>query len=320
MNLHLALNVHIDTSVIFPPPEKARYGHAQYNDNQYDPFAPIGIQIADKITALIYGYMIKHFTYGNQRGYKYSLDMARKFMIASMPTLSQFAPEKVWWTRFKKIEGWRNWTAFYNLAFYNVNIYPTDKVLIRVTDTPTDFGNAVTTRQILDDRLSSNAYDHGVYDHACYPGDVDEYPEVWLMVPNLTAYEPLYNFSNYNYDIYYETAVFDPNVLTNLMLSFRQNQNPLYRELLWFIGGERMSTLYTIHGKYQGDIRKNIEMALEGQISSPMQIAYYYAFSLEYAYSRKFMQLVDAEKVIQKWINLGLNEALLRRVAELTLR
>jgi hypothetical protein len=315
MNLSLALNVHIDTSTIFPPASKARYSRSRYNVGQYDPYAPIGIQIADKITAFLYGYMVRHFVYGNQRGYKYSLAMALGFLHSCMPTLEQFAPEKVWITRFKKIEGWRNWTAFYNLAFYNVNIYPTDKVLIRVTDNPTNYGKTVTPREVLDDQLSSNAYNHGVYDHTYYPGDINPYDEVWLMVPNLTCYESLYHFANYNYDLYYQTAVFDPHVLTEVIEAFRAGQNPAYRQLLWFTGGERMKAMYTVHGSYQANIRAMIEKVLDGDIQSPMQIPQYYAFALEYVYARKFMQLVDAEKVIRKWVLLGLSDMLLRRVA-----
>lgn len=314
-NLNIALNIDIDINVIIPPPVKAKYGYAKYGLDQYDPLAPIGILIPNSLTKYLYTYMIKYFMQPNFRGYKYSMPISIKYLNASGEMFKTFAPNPVWLPRFRKIESWRMWTSFYNLAFYNVNIYPPDDVFIRVTDDPDFFGYTPHERSTLDDPLSSNLYDHGCYDCSFYPGDVDPYPEIILLADNIQCYEPLYNVANYGFDAYFDSVVFNPNVLVDIMTEFRQTQQPAYRQLIWLTGSERMKVMYTVHGSYQGDIRALVERVLGNDISSPLQLAKYNAFALEYPYARQFMQLVDAEAVITKYIRLGLSETLLRRIA-----
>jgi hypothetical protein len=319
-NINLITGIVSETGVIFPAPVKAQYEVARYDVDKYDPLAPIGILIPNTITEYLYIYIVRHFTYGSRRGYKYSTTMAFQMFDSEAQIFTQFAPLPVWTPRIRKIEGWRNWTAFYNLALYNVNPYPTDQVFIRVTDSPSAFGNPVAARTVMNDNLSSNLYGHGVYGYSFYPSTAAPYPEVLLLSPNLQCYQPVYNIANYGYDVYYDIVVFDPNIMTNVVSSFQETQNPIYRQLVWLTGSPRMQTMYAIHATYQHDVRSKIENALANRISSPILISQYYAFALEYSYARKFMQLVTAQNVIQKYVKLGLDEALLNTIAQLTQR
>jgi hypothetical protein len=319
-NLGTLVGIDIDIGVTFPTPRKARYGEAQYSLDLYDPIAPLGILIPDEITKQLYIHMIRHFMSATWRGYKYSMRVANMYLYASLPIFTEFAPEPVWGVRFRKIEAWRLWTSFYNLAFYGCNIYPTEEVFIRVTDNPSFYGYPVNPRTTRNDNLSSNLYDHAVYDRAFYSREVAPYPEILLLAPNLYCYEPVYNVANYNYDVYLDLPVFDSNVLIEIMEHFKQTQQPLFRELVWFTAGEKMKLNYAIHATYQHETLQRILNRFKDVLQSPLQIGWIQAFAMEYAYERKLMRLVEAEKVIQKYIRLGLSEPLLRQAAQMTQR
>ena len=319
-NLQINLNIDIDFSIITSGIIKAKYGHARYNVDVYDPIAPIGVLIPNELTKQLYIYMTNRFTYATYRGYKYSLKMAKQFLDADLPIFTDFAPSPVWMPRFKKIEAWRNWTSFFNLAFFNVNIFPAKNVFIRVTDSPTFYGYSINPRTVLNDNLSSNLYDHGVYDNSFYLGDQDPYSEVILLSPNIYCYEPIWNVANFNYDRFIDKPVFDPSVLINIVEQFKGTQQPAYRSLVWLKGAERMQTMYMVHATYQHDILAKILRRFSNVINSPIEMAQYQAFALEYAYERKFMRLVEAEKVVLKYISLGLSETVLRGIIKLTSR
>lgn len=319
-SLQINLNIVIDNTIILPPSPKARYGFAFYAVDVYDPIAPVGILIPDELTKQLYLMIVKHFLYPTWRGYKYNMRIARKFLDASLPIFETFAPIPVWLPRFRKVEAWRNWTSFYNLAFYGCNIYPAPEVFIRVTDSPEDFGNPVQARTERNDNLSSNLYDHAVYDRAFYPRTVAPYPEIILLTPNLYCYQPVYNVANYGYDVYLDKPIFDGNTLIDIIQHFKDTHQPIYQELVWLKHSDRMQTMYAIQAVYQQETLRKILLAHSKVISSPIQIGRAYAFAMEYAYERKLMRLVEAERVIQKYVALGLSEGLLRQIAAITSR
>jgi hypothetical protein len=331
-NLSINLNIDIDVEIVIHYSQKARYGFARYGVDVYDPFAPIGILVPDELSKQLYTYMVRHFTPATYRGYKYSMRIAIQYLNANLPIFEKFAPIPVWLPRFRKIEAWRTWTSFFDLACFDVNIFPCEEVFIRVTDEEAskydsgkyDYnvydGYEVAPRIVRNDNLSSNLYDHAVYDRSFYPNESAPYPEILLLAPNLYCYEPVFDVANFDYDVFLDVPTFDPDVMYDIMEEFKQTQQPLYRELIWFTKAERMQTMYTVQATYQHDILTKILRAFRNEISSPIQISQVAAFAMEYGYERKFMRLVEAEKVIDKYVSLGFDEGLLRRITAIVLR
>jgi len=319
-SMNILIQIEIDINIIFPPPEKARYGYAHYSVDVYDPLAPLGVLVPDELMKQLYVYVIKHFIYPTWRGYKYSLETAMKFLYASLPVFTEFAPEPIWIPRFRKIEAWRNWSAYYDLSCFDVNIFPADEIFIRVTDDPESFGYPVSERTVRSDNLSSNLYDHAVYERAFYPKTVAPYREILLLTPNLYCYQPVFDVANFDHDNFLDVVVFDENILYDIIESFKQTQQPLYRQLVWLKGSERMKVMYAVQASYQHETTTKIVNAFTDRVSSPIQLGQLYAFAMDYAYQRKFMRLVEAENVIERYKRLGLEESLLRQVAQITSR
>jgi hypothetical protein len=318
--LSINLNIVIDNNVILPPPTKARYGTARYGYDRYDPLAPIGILIPDQLTKQLYLFLIRHFMNATYRGYKYSLNTALQFLDASIQIFTKFAPEPVWVPRFRKVEAWRMWTSFFDLSCFDVSIFPADEVFIRVTDTPEDFGYPISPRTTRTDNLSSNLYDHGVWDRSFYTCVPAPYREIILLAPNLQCYEPVWDVANWDYDVFFDTVVFDPNALYDVIEHFKERQNPMYQQLTWFLSSERMKTMYAVQATWQQETLRRVLYKFRNVISSPLQISMIHAFAMEYGQQRKFMRLVESEKVIQKYVKLGVPESVLRGVAQVTQR
>jgi hypothetical protein len=327
-NLSILLNIVIDVNITFPvmisPMTRAQYGYAKYGIDKYDPFTAFAILIPDTLQKSLFEYMVRHFLMSGERGYKYDLATSYKFVDATENMLTKFAPEPVWKPRFQKIEAWRNWGSFWGAAFWGVNIWPQKYILIRITGHEKDYGwpdnpNTVRTGEDLAPRYGRDLYGATFY-RLPIKYQTAPYPEYFVKTLHLYVYQPVWGVANWGYDVWLDKPFFDPSILFGVVQDFRNRQQPQYRELTWFTGSERMKALHSIHASYQGDVFQKIQRLTAQRIRSPLEIPQYYAFALEYAYTRKFEQLVNGEAIIQKYKALGLNESLLRDISFLTLR
>lgn len=125
--LNLTISVYVDVNIIFPPTGKAKYGSAIYGTNVYDPTVILSVLTADALTKWLMLHMVRRFLLSNQRGYKYSMPQSIYWLNAEIPMLETTAPEPVWYVRVRKIDASRNWTAFYDMAFFDVNAFPMDR-------------------------------------------------------------------------------------------------------------------------------------------------------------------------------------------------
>lgn len=125
-SLSLIISINIEVEIVLPPILKARYGSAKYGLSRYDPLTILGVLLVDNLTKFLLAEMIRQFLPATQRGYKYAMHESLFFLNADLPIFEQFAIDPVWFVRFRKMEASRNWTAFYDMAFFDVNIYPTN--------------------------------------------------------------------------------------------------------------------------------------------------------------------------------------------------
>lgn len=124
--LDLAIKINIDIEIILNPINKAKYGSAIYGTSVYDPITVLGVLTANSLTKWLMLHMVRRFLPANERGYKYAMQESLYWLNAEIPMLETVAPEPVWFTRARKIDATRNWTAFYDMSFYDVNAYPTE--------------------------------------------------------------------------------------------------------------------------------------------------------------------------------------------------
>lgn len=348
--LNLAININIDIEIIWPTGGKAKYGSARYGTDVYDPTTVLGVLTADTLTKWLMLHMARRFLPPNERGYKYSMPQSLYWLNAEIPMLAVAAEEAVWYVRVRKIDATRNWTAFYDMAFYDVNAYPTEpytdpvlgdidsQVFIRFSDMLRSLyemaryddglydyppNSLLDVGGIFDDStrpawISANFYDTAKYDRAPYSGLSMPYPELYVLSPNLVAYMPVYDVANYDFDVYYTTVTFDEDLVNSIVENAKQTQQGQYRELVTFTGEKRRNALYQIHAAFQVDRQYRLQKILNDYAVPRVDVLMYHAFMMEYSYKKMYEQLLDKETVIQRYIRLGLNETVLRAIAKMS--
>jgi hypothetical protein len=341
----ISINVDLDITQITPPPPapKAKYGTAKYDIDYFDPLTVLGVIVPDTLTKYLLVRMVKSFLPATYRGYKYAIWDSFTFLIASLPMLETFAPDPVWFVRLRKMEAGRSWGMFMDLSFVDVNAVPLDPTLdghtweglIRVSDMlqscvsfmTADYGycdfpptllvdlGGVAPRTSRNNNLTSDLMDHGLVDRLPCAGVCFPYPEVYVMFPCTCPYVPVMDVFNVDYDVCETTVDFNEDVASDIIETFKQTTQPAYQQLINFTGDKRMKSKFQIHATYQIIMTQLIRRILSDTTASVTDIAKYNAFGLEYSYARNFEQLIDAEKVITKYIRLGLTESVLRQIA-----
>jgi len=206
--LNLAISVNIDVEIILDPTKKAKYGSAVYGTSVYDPVTILGVLTADSLTKWLMLHMIRRFLPPNARGYKYTMQQSLYWLNAEIPMLAVAGPEALWYVRVRKIDATRNWTAFYDMAFYEVNAYPTDPLfggydLCEYEETYYDDGTERESEVLI--RFSEMLrciwdlarYDNGLYDRA---------PNSLLTLDNIFSSSPTPANISANF---YDTARYD---------------------------------------------------------------------------------------------------------------
>ena len=157
--------------------------------------------------------MARRFLPANARGYKYTMPQSLYWLNAEIPMLEVAAQEPVWYVRVRKIDLTRNWTAFYDMAFFDVNAYPTEEyhdpilgdvpsqTLVRFSDMLRSLfdmaryddglydypvNSLLDIGAIFNDatrpmNVSANFYDCARYDRAPYAGVPMPYPELYIL-------------------------------------------------------------------------------------------------------------------------------------------
>jgi len=348
--LNLAININIDVSIILNPAGKAKYGSAVYGTSVYDPTTVLGVLTADSLTKWLMLHMARRFLPANERGYKYSMPQSLYWLNAETPMLAVAAQEPVWYVRVRKIDATRNWTAFFDMSFFDVNAFPTDpyhdsvlgdldsEVLIRVSDIlRCIFDLAMFDNGIFDytpysllqldnifanthrtNNISANFFDTAIFDRAPFSGISMPYRELYLLSPNLIAYMPVFDVANFDFDVYYTTVSFDEYLVNSIVEGAKQNQQPIYRDLVKLTGYQRMVALYQVHAAFQVDRQYRLQKILNDYAVPRIDVSMYHAFMMEYSYKHMYEQLLDKETVIQRYIRLGLNETVLRAIAAMS--
>jgi len=355
-NIDLNLKIYIDIKITWPGWSKAQYGTAIYGKDVYDPATVLGVLTADSLTKWLTIKMVRCFLPANERGYKYTLPQSFYFLFAELPMLETVAFDPVWYVRSRKIDATRNWTAFFDMGFFDVNAYPTEaytdpvtgdvpsEVLIRVSDMLESVFDWATFESgeyvgvfdyppysLLDldnlyghthriNNISANFFDTALFDRAPFAGIPMPYPELYLLSPNLVAYMPVFDVANFDFDVYFTTVEFDEDLVNSIIENAKQTQQIAYTDFTQLSGSERMHTLYTVHAAYQVNKQYQINQILEKYGVPRINVGLYHAFSMEYVYKHMAEQLVDPETVITKYIRLGLNETVLRALAAMTSR
>lgn len=175
-------------------------------------------------------------------------------------------------------------------------------------------------RTTRDNNITSNMLDYSFFDRCTFVGENFLYPELYLLVPFVVAYTPAFDCMNFDVDVLASTVDFNESTLTDIISSFDQRSNPIYRQANLFQSSERMVLDYSIHATFQGNLRDRTLRILQNKLTSPTQLTLYNAFVAEYVYKRKYYQLIEGELVIQKYIKLGLDETLLRQLAAMSQR
>lgn len=345
--LNLAITINIDVNVILNPAIKAKYGSAIYGTSVYDPTTVLGVLAADSLTKWLMLHMARRFLPPNERGYKYNMPQSLYWLNAEIPMLEVAAEEAVWYVRVRKIDATRNWTAFYDMAFFDVNAYPTEpyhdsvlgdmdsEVFIRFSEMlrcifdiarfeDAIFDYLLNSLLQLDNifnnthrqnNISANFFDTAIFDRAPFSGLSMPYQELYLLSPNLVAYMPVFDVANFDFDVYYTTVSFDEDLVNSIVENAKQTQQGQYRELVTFTGEQRRNALYQVHAAFQVDRQYRLQKILNDYAVPRVDVLMYHAFMMEYSYKRMYEQLIDKETVIQRYIRLGLNETVLRAIA-----
>lgn len=362
--LNLAISVDIDINVIFDPAGKAKYGSAVYGISVYDPVTVLGVLTADSITKWLMAHMARRFLLRNERGYKYSLPESFYWLNAEIPMLEIAGQEPVWYVRSRKIDATRNWTAFYDMSFFDVNAFPTaelyggydlceyddtfyseddlteSEILIRISDMllcifdlatfdlgefdkPTfglDSLDNIFYSSVRVNNISANFFDTAIFDRAPFSGVTMPYRELYILVPNLVAYEPIFDVANFDYDVFYSTVTFDEDLVNTVIENAKLNQAVQYRELIQFTQSERMHSNYATMANFQVMRQYRIQTILRQYLVKPVDLHMYHAFAMQFGFKHMVNQLMDKETIIQRYIRLGLNETVLRAIAALPSR
>lgn len=350
--LNLAININIDINIILNPTGKAKYGSAQYGTSVYDPTTVLGVLTADALTKWLMMHMARRFLLPNERGYKYSMPQSLYWLNAEIPMLEVAAQEPVWYVRVRKIDATRNWTAFFDMAFFEVNAFPTEpyhdsvlgdldsEVLIRVSDMlRCIFNMALFDDGIFDytpysllqldniftnthrqNNISANFFDTAIFDRAPFSGVSMPYRELYLLSPNLASYMPVFDVANFDFDIFFTTVTFDEDLVNSIVEGAKQTQQLNYRDLVKLTGYQRMIALYQVHAAFQVDRQFRLQKILNDYAVPRIDVSMYHAFMMEYSYKHMYEQLLDKETVIQRYIRLGLNETVLRAIVVMSSR
>lgn len=350
--LNLAISINIDIKIIWDSGQKAKYGSAVYGKSVYDPTVILGVLTADSLTKWLMLHMVRRFLLRNERGYKYSLPESFYWLNAEIPMLETAGQEAVWYMRSRKIDATRNWTAFFDMAFFDVNAFPTEpyideflnpvgsETFIRESDMlQCIFDIALFDNAIFDHpafglldvdnifvsstrhkNISANFFDTAVFDRAPFSGVTMPYRELYVLAPNQVAYEPIFDVANFDYDIFETTVEFDEGLVNSIIENAKQNQQGLYRELLQFTEGPRMQSNYATMANFQVMRQYRIQTILRQYLVKPVDLHMYHAFAMQFAFKHMANQLVDKETIIQRYIRLGLNETVLRAIAALPSR
>lgn len=350
--INIGININIDIQIILNPETKAKYGSAVYGTSVYDPVTILGVLTADALTKWLMIHMVKRFLLRNERGYKYTMPESLYYLNAEIPILETVGPEPIWYMRVRKIDATRNFTAFFDIAFFDVNAYPTEpytdptlgpmdsEVLLRFSDMLASifdmafFDTGIFDRPKLSllsidnifssstrhGNISANFFDTAVFDRAPFSDVTMPFKELYVLSPNLVAYMPVFDCANFDYDIFYSTVQFDEDLVYNVMENAKQNEAPAYRELISYTQGERMHSGYATHAAFQVQRQFDLQRIFEKHAVPRTHVIMYHAFASEFAYKRMSDQLVGKETIIQRYIRLGLNETVIRAIAALPSR
>ena len=192
--------------------------------------------------------------------------------------------------------------GFYDFNSYDMVYYYLEKAPIRF---PKESPKEITESDIP-------FYDLDRYDVATY--DIYVRPDriIWvdLRNMNMTRYDlALYDYARYG------VALRPPaDLIQQIIDHYKLMANPLWQGVLWVLSGERMVNNFTIERAAQAHIEHIIRTVIpESQYALLPQ---YMAFAKELKYRRVTLGHATAEEVIGKYKAMGLDETLLRRIAE----
>ncbi|MEM4765464.1 MAG: hypothetical protein QXE85_00070 [Nitrososphaerota archaeon] len=192
--------------------------------------------------------------------------------------------------------------GFYDFSSYDMAYYYLEKAPIRF---PKESPKEITDSDVP-------FYDLDRYDVATY--DIYVRPDriIWVDLQNMNMTR--YDLALYDYARYGVGLRPPADLIQQIIDYYKLMANPLWQGVLWVLSGERMVNNFTIERAAQAHIEHIVRTVIpESQYALLPQ---YMAFAKELKYRRVTLGHATAEEVIGKYKAMGLDETLLRRIAE----
>ncbi|MEM1553049.1 MAG: hypothetical protein QXH03_10335 [Candidatus Bathyarchaeia archaeon] len=191
--------------------------------------------------------------------------------------------------------------GLYDFSSYDMAYYYLEKAPIRF---PKESPKEITDSDVP-------FYDLDRYDVATY--DIYVRPDriIWvdLRNMNMTRYDlALYDYARYGVGLRPPT-----DLIQQIIDYYKLMANPLWQGVLWVLSGERMVNNFTIERATQAHIERIVRAVVPK--SQYALLPQYMAFAKELKYRRVTLGHATAEEVIEKYKDMGLDETLLKRIA-----
>jgi len=192
--------------------------------------------------------------------------------------------------------------GFYDFSSYDMSYYYLGKAPIRfpksspkeITDSDTPF------------------YDLDRYNVATYDTYVRLDKIIWVDLENMnmTRYDlALYDYSRYSVGLRPPAQL-----IQQIIDNYKLMANPLWQGVLWVLSGERMVNNFTVKRTTQAHDEHIVRTTIPK--SKYSQIPQYMAFAKELRYKRVTLGHATDDEVIEKYKSIGLDETLLRWIAD----